>query len=284
MPKIKINHWQFAVTGFVCYIGMLNGTMQRLLYFIFSLLIVLLTFAPSKGQVIVEKFPEAVLSMPVANSGWIDTNIELIEIPFFAATFNQYDLLIENGYALHKFRESISNSELKRYGQVVAVDIIFTKYPLRKEDWTTNYYVLLTNRLKALFALDSTINSSDVQWRLVVQTSCKTEQEALKLFHGIGIKFRQLESEKIEPLPANPLDIEKVEIIPSLPCKNVPENEIGINDSVDINILYPDGVWNREVKPNPPAKTKKVSEPPCPKFTTRMDKPKRRLIDRILGR
>jgi len=49
------------------------------------------------------------------------------------------------------------------------------------------------NCLKELFRIDSLLNNSAIEWNIVLQTSCKTDLETRKLFHGIVIHYNVIE-------------------------------------------------------------------------------------------
>jgi hypothetical protein len=240
----------------------------------------------SHAQSVAKKFSNKALLNPIAHSQWFDENIPVVEVTEFQIFDNNNSFLLENGYALFSIKNPENIKLSKKLGETVSIDIIFTKYPLRKEDWITNYYELLANRLKALFEIDSSLNSENIQWRLVLQTKGQNESEAVKLFHGIQIAYQKDELVSIKNLSAYPFAINRVETIHYGPCISTPaivEKEDS-EDPSDSNVLYPESVWNREVGTVSPPKKTKTNEPPCPKFTTRMDKPKRNLIDRIRGR
>ncbi|HPE17285.1 MAG TPA: hypothetical protein PLM76_01530 [Tenuifilaceae bacterium] len=230
------------------------------------------------------KFPLEYLRNPEAYSSWFDSSLNVVETPVFDKSTSCGYVLLENGYAKHELMDVSYFQVVREFLKPVSVDIIFTKYPVRKEDWITNYYQLLAARLTALFNIDSNLNSSNIEWRIIYQTACATESEAEKLFHGIQVGVREVPLAKINHntsirLPVNPSH-------PSILCSKstrfieFPKTN---EDSLRI-ILYPEGVWNRKTGYTPPEKNKRTDEPDCPEFRTRMDKPKRSLIDRLLGR
>jgi hypothetical protein len=70
------------------------------------------------------------------------------------------------------------------------IDLVFTLYPKEIEAWRTNYYDLLNGRMKALFAIDSSLNSTKIKWNMILQTEPENETEAKDCFHGFVIKYR----------------------------------------------------------------------------------------------
>ncbi|MEL6851366.1 MAG: hypothetical protein AAFP92_22785, partial [Bacteroidota bacterium] len=74
------------------------------------------------------------------------------------------------------------------------------KYPEDIKAWRTDYHQLLSDRLTNLFALDSTLKHTKVQWNMYLQTQCDTEEEAKKYFHGFVIKFRPKRKRFVEEI------------------------------------------------------------------------------------
>jgi len=110
---------------------------------------------------------------------------------------NRKDVIyLENGYASAKIRDVENYLIHTEKHKVSKVEIIYTKYPLHKEDWLTNYYDLLARRLKQIFSIDSTLNSSEIEWFLVSQTECRTAYEAKNMFHGIALYLEPLSATK----------------------------------------------------------------------------------------
>ncbi|MCI4667211.1 MAG: hypothetical protein MRZ79_03555 [Bacteroidia bacterium] len=70
------------------------------------------------------------------------------------------------------------------------VDLVFTLYPKNIEDWRTNYFDLLNGRMKALFAIDSSLEKVPIKWNMVLQTDPHDEETAKEYFHGFVIKYR----------------------------------------------------------------------------------------------
>lgn len=126
-----------------------------------------------------------------------ETNIEskfsISEIEEYKHEDSEDVIFLENGYAKSTITNPESWRRLMNENQAVEINLIYTKYPRNKELWRTNYRGLMMNRLKALFAIDSSLNSSEIEWNIVMQTKCRTEPEAMKMLHGIEIVF--------EPIP-----------------------------------------------------------------------------------
>lgn len=112
---------------------------------------------------------------------------KLVEVPVFESSMIHSYTQLEMGYAQSK----IKNPEEKGAWQgkeVHRVQLVFTKYPLKREDWLIDYEVLLQRRLKAVYELDSSLLTNPrIAWEYVLQTDCETESEAKKLFHGVVV-------------------------------------------------------------------------------------------------
>lgn len=67
------------------------------------------------------------------------------------------------------------------------IDLVFTQYPKRKEDWRTNYDNLLHTRIKNIRALHPLFRSDAIIWNFIHQTACESEEAAKKMFHGFVI-------------------------------------------------------------------------------------------------
>ncbi|MDX2246061.1 MAG: hypothetical protein SF052_04755 [Bacteroidia bacterium] len=112
------------------------------------------------------------------------------ELPFY--TFAEYTPQVALRMEYAKF-EMLNTSEweiLSKKNVAYEIDLVFTKYPKNIEEWRTNYYQLLNDRLLTLFALDSSLQSPSIRWNMILQTQCITEEEAKKYFHGFVIKYR----------------------------------------------------------------------------------------------
>ncbi|RMG63185.1 MAG: hypothetical protein D6722_17805 [Bacteroidetes bacterium] len=113
-----------------------------------------------------------------------------VEVPFY--TFAEYtpQVALQMDYAKFEFTNPEDWTRIAKHQVAYEIDLVFTKYPADIQHWRTNYYELLNDRLKNLFALDSTLSSPDIRWNLVLQTRCQTEEEAKRYFHGFVIKHR----------------------------------------------------------------------------------------------
>lgn len=255
---------------------------MRFMHNFFSTITFLLfTITPSLAQVEKELlFAVDKLEHPIENSKWLDTNIPTVYTDKYKPEEIR-TITLANGYALYALESSASLPLSESSKVPIEVDIVYTHYPISKEDWRTNYYELMANRIKELIGLDSSLNSPQVQWRLVKQTSCNNELQAQSLFHGVVIRFKH-------SLPKALSIITDVSV--RLPILYLPKaNLLAANavDSEDIDnehlksILYPSSVYNRDMKQYIPPATRRKGEPGCPTFTTRAHRPRQSIWSRL---
>jgi hypothetical protein len=131
-----------------------------------------------------------ILLATVSNLFSADTsNFFITEIPIFDYHYTLGTKLLQMDYASYFIQNPEVWKNESHLKTIYQVDIIFTKYPFHKKDWITNYDSLLSHRIKAICALEPTINPSKIKWNLVLQTNCKTEAEAKNLFHGALLHY-----------------------------------------------------------------------------------------------
>lgn len=114
------------------------------------------------------------------------------EISVFKDNPSENEVVLENGYAEFVIGNPGEIKFDRSSWAVAKVDVVFTKYPLHKEQWRTNYYDLLAWRLKALFELDPSLNNPSIEWGLILQTAATNEPDAKKLFHGIVLHLEPI--------------------------------------------------------------------------------------------
>jgi len=172
--------------------------MLKFYIFIFSILFS--QFAVS--QLPDKMFEQQWLDNPVAFYNEIENCFQYNEIDTFRYDSAAHSVLLVNGYAKYAINNK-SNWKLNVKGRKIkTITIVFTKYPFKKEDWITNYYELAANRLKELFSIDSTLNSNEIRWKLLLQNNCKTGKEAEKMLHGILINYEivKIKEQKSKPI------------------------------------------------------------------------------------
>ncbi|MDP5170400.1 MAG: hypothetical protein NWR72_09140 [Bacteroidia bacterium] len=111
------------------------------------------------------------------------------ELPVYRFAELTPQVALRTEYAQHTFQNPGDWILLKGSMKAYEIDLVFTKYPENIDKWRTNYYDLLSSRLKTLFELDSTLRNANIKWNMVLQTQCKTEEEAINYFHGFVIKY-----------------------------------------------------------------------------------------------
>jgi hypothetical protein len=170
----------------------------------------LLCPSPGVGQ---EKFPEEVLLHPALHAEILEHAFIAQEVSHFIPdTSTRY--ILENGYASAFL---LNPDRIKHPENAIAdsVDVVFSLYPRNPEFWLTNYHILLAGRLRELFTYLPELNREEVVWRIILQTDCASEPEAMGLFHGFSIHFKETEPEVAEhavtqslllaPLPVKPI-------------------------------------------------------------------------------
>jgi hypothetical protein len=112
------------------------------------------------------------------------------------------------------------------------IDLVFTKYPENINNWRTDYYKLLNDRLITLFSIDSTLRSKKIRWNMILQTRCQTEEEAKKYFHGFVIKYRPKKARTIYQIKT-PQEL-----------KALITGEVVVNDSTVFKVMKRHPEWD----------------------------------------
>jgi hypothetical protein len=152
-------------------------------------------------------FSPDIINQPQKHAKEFEGKFVYREVPVFIKNRKEKSVILKNDYASSVLQMPIVwPLKLKQY-YIKEVKVIFTKYPADKNFWNTNYYDLLAARLKAAFQIDSALNDSRINYSLVLQTSCKTEEEAKLMLHGIEIVYetgvREKENEEEEIVPGD---------------------------------------------------------------------------------
>lgn len=79
-----------------------------------------------------------------------------------------------------------NNSRLKQ------VDLVYSGYPIKPEDWIRNYDSLMLQRMEAALSIDSQALSSHVRWCITKQTECQSDSSAKLMFHGLVFYYEQI--------------------------------------------------------------------------------------------
>lgn len=143
-----------------------------------------------------QKFSDEMLQNPGLYSKEFESMFELTEIPIYSPVSGEQEVILENGYAQYEFRNA--NDWPPQSGEIkpLEVTVIFTKYPKHKSFWLTDYHWLLAKRLETLFALDERFNDESVEYKILLQTDCDNEPEAMQLFHGMKLKYEPIVKEQ----------------------------------------------------------------------------------------
>ncbi len=199
------------------------------------------------------------LDSPVRFADSIENCFQYSEIDSFRINTVKNTVLLENGYAKAKLVNTEDWKTNVNNRHVGSITIIFTKYPLEKKDWITNYYVLLANRLKELFELDSSLNSKDIKWYLLLQTNCKVAQRAENMFHGILIDYSIVK----HPVHNSDSKIKKLDDA----GKRNSKLDSSFIKSTEWNDYYKNSETLYYIEPRKKnADSKKRKEPACPDF------------------
>jgi len=204
------------------------------------------------------KFSYEILKSPIENSDILLAGFSYNEIGRYNNDKRQNYLFIENGYASHQLKFDEELKEMLKLVKIEKISIVYTKYPFSNEDWITNYYELLANRLLDLFELDASLNNDKIEWNLIAQTNCKTAKQAKEFLHGIEIIYSLvMEKEELK-------DVTKNDVV-------VPVSKVVIDEyksyTSDKSLLEHQKLMEEEKKLFPKKEKKnKMKEPECPDF------------------
>jgi len=113
--------------------------------------------------------------------------VNIVEMPVYEEEVGVEIVYLECDYA----KGVIQNPEdyiHVRPNDVLAIDLIFTKYPVEIRDWGNDYDRLIEERLSELRRISPELfDNEEVLWRYILQTDCQTRAEAKKMFHGYAI-------------------------------------------------------------------------------------------------
>lgn len=136
-------------------------------------------------------FSNDLLNNPIQYKDQLEKLTAKIEVPVFRKNELANTILLETDYVSSTIKNPKSWPNSTDY-KVSQINLVFSKYPVDIETWKTNYYVLMANRYKELFKIDSRFNNSTIKYYVVLQTNCQSENEAKKLFHGFEIMYTKI--------------------------------------------------------------------------------------------
>ncbi len=117
-------------------------------------------------------------------------NFNEVEVPFYSFAEYTPQVAFYMDYAQYELRNTETWSEVAAESIPYEIDLVFTKYPEDIQDWRTNYYQLLEDRIRTLYQIDPAFRSSRIRWNMILQTQCTNEEEAKRYFHGFVVKYR----------------------------------------------------------------------------------------------
>ncbi len=153
--------------------------------------IIVIAFLPLFLSAQEQQFSEA--DFTINSQTALESKFNLFEIDQYEDDAVDNAVFLENGYAQFAISNPQKWTRKMTNFRATEINLIYTKYPKNKELWRTNYRGLMMNRLKELFRIDSSLNSSEIEWNIVLQTACNTEPEAMRMLHGIEIYFEPIE-------------------------------------------------------------------------------------------
>ncbi|MBI3233662.1 MAG: hypothetical protein HYZ42_06410 [Bacteroidetes bacterium] len=201
--------------------------------------------AKSQVDTCIAKFSEQQLHTNKYKKFPIDHIVGYKEIKRFNVKSIPNAVILENGYAEFKIKNNAAWKPNYNKIEVTEVEIIFTKYPIRPENWFTNYNKLLRERLAELFRLDPKLNCNHISFKIILQTDCSNDSMAKAFFHGIVIKYKPVNRRIIKRPIQNKDSVEKIPY-----HKQVEEfikSQGGLNDSTAYKIFDRHPEWKKSL-------------------------------------
>lgn len=178
---------------------------------------------------------------------------KVIELTQYNFPDDTQSVALSMAYADHVVKNEVDWADSGKI--ITGVDLVFTKYPAKKEDWITNYDSLLKFRIRMLESLAPQLKDNPaVKWNFILQTDCKNESEAKNLFHGAVIYFKNEEIKKpveivkeaSKPLPKPVL----AEIPVTCSLGDMVAGRFAFQDSVVLKVFERKQEWNNLVVVN----------------------------------
>jgi hypothetical protein len=149
-------------------------------------------------------------------------NYDEIEVSEYQIEKQQGAAVLEMAYAQHRINNPEIWSEVSTSAEVLSVDLIFTKYPRKRNDWITDYDFLLNARIKNLMKLIPGLKgNAQVQWNIVLQNKCVKEPEAQAMFHGAVVRYSKTEEQIITTSLDSQEILKEIDKTPLTPVKLV---------------------------------------------------------------
>ncbi|MFT6982850.1 MAG: hypothetical protein ACJAUD_001620 [Crocinitomicaceae bacterium] len=140
-----------------------------------------------------EKFDAELLQSPKTNGALIANKVGTVEV-FEYETGKKNRVFLKNGFRQSSFTNADEWTSIKDTVEVISVEIVYSKYPIRGGIYN-EIYPLLFNRIKKTIAMDPDLNNVAVNWVKVQQTNCIDNAQVDGLFHGVVIHYKLKEPE-----------------------------------------------------------------------------------------
>lgn len=189
-------------------------------------------------------FEKAWLSEPEKYSKQLIGVFQEIEMPVYTQSPGTNKILLENGYLKHELPAIKWPLKAGKH-EVTIVRMIVSLYPQNRKAWQTGFENIMARRLNALFNIAPSLNDKRIHFELILQTNCKNEEEAKKLFHGFEIVYKNSEPSHVaKPKEISVFDTLNLSHNDSLAWLNINKKiqrqlkkEGGITDSVVLKSL-----------------------------------------------
>lgn len=224
----------------------------------FSVLLLVLLFTSRLLFAQEIKFKSEWLNSPKKFGAEVESAFTTELIPIYTPALSASQIILENGYAESQLKNAALWKALASNFKIDTVSLIYTQYPKDKSFWLTNYHSLLAARLKVLFQLDAALNSENIEYKILLQTSCNSDKEARSFFHGIAIHYSEIKKlavtetkdstqaeNTLQPVVAV---VKKEE--PSVESKKISSfinSNGGMSDSTVFNILNRHPEWKKSL-------------------------------------
>lgn len=139
-----------------------------------------------------EKFSYETLDNPKKHGQEVENKFKITEVYEFKKDSSKTCIAIKNGLRSSYYVNGDDWLKIEHKAEPIAIKIVFSKYPVRKEGYKMNH-ALLFNRLKNLFKIDPYLNDTILNWEIVLQTNCKDDAQVANLFHGVIIEYKLLD-------------------------------------------------------------------------------------------
>ena len=166
--------------------------MKHSLIFLFLLFVI-----NASAQV---RFDEKQLQNPKLFGEQIEQSLNIAEIYEYTPLPEENVIYLKNGLRSSKYLNLEDWAAISDEVQATSVQIIFSKYPIRKNGYSMNHS-LLFKRLRNLFELDPLLNDANISWEIILHTHCENDAQVDELFHGVRIIYRRDDEAMVNVAP-----------------------------------------------------------------------------------